>query len=438
MTNAQEQKTQPDPRIQQSVEHAGSLTRGVAHWIHEHPTFTNSNPIGYTGYQFVRSALASVPYGVSMAATWLGMKNLGELGESIAKAGELSGSGWKRSFGTHMHGFATYKPAVASAMIGTSFTLYRGTSKIGKWANEHFFNKKDSEDQTIYKLQHFPEVLWGKIKEVAPAEVHSTPVAAIVLGFLVSAFDPTHIPAHLRATQANMKLAQAEGRSFQFFKDMLTHPEAKLVQHCATNTFAYSLFFEVGDRRFKDKQIERGNWEGDAGSISGGRSRSHPGLSSNGNKKLHDGEPVKIRGAHADDTLDFLTGEPSLGRFAFRRVVPTAIGITGYTAFKMRAAPMFLGHFTEGLKTMADIPTHAWREGAATSLFFMIPWVSDKYAPMYDKVVDRLEEMVSGKPVHYQPELPPKDRERIEQNQEKLLDKLKEKEKSAGDLIASR
>lgn len=437
MTSAQEQQSAVSAAPQAAQ--ASGLTRGVAHWIHQHPTITSDNLIGYTGYQFVRSAVASVPYGFSMAATWLGMKNLGELGKGMAEAGEASGSLWKAAFGKNLHGLVTYKPVLMSAMIGTSFTLYRSTSKIGKWTNEYLFNNKDTEEQTVEKLQNLPGVVWGKIKEVAPGELHSTPVAAVVLGFLVSSFDPVGVPAALRATQSNFKLAQAEGRAGQFFKDMLFHPDAKLLQQCATNTFAYSLFFEVGDRRFKDKQIEQGKWDGNPSSISGNRSRPNPGLSSS-NNQISDDEKLRVlqKGAHADDKLSFFTGEPSLGRFCFRRMVPTAIGITGYTMLKMRAAPMMLGHFTDGLKTVSDIPTHAWREGAATSLFFMIPWVSDKYAPMYDRVVDRLEEMVSGKPVQYQPDLPPEDRQRIEKNQQDLLDKVREKAKGVGDLVAGR
>ncbi len=407
-------------------------------WIHKHKDLPDSFP-GYTGYQYARSVAAGVPYGISMAATWLGMSKLAKAGEAIAKAGEAAGSPLKAGIGTHIHKFASFRPVVASAMIGTSFTLYRGTSKLGKWTKQHLFDKNDSEEQTIEKLQHYPTDLKNKFREVSPAEWSSTPVAAVVLGFMTSAFDPSKVPAELKWTSANFHKARQEGRALTLLRDVILHSEAKFLPHAAINTIAYSLFFELGDRLYKDKQIERGIWTNDPNSL-GGKGSAYPSVQKEKQEK-EDHQPdhhgAVDKPTEIDKTYGFFTNEPSIGRFMFRRVFPTALSISAYTAFKFRHAYMLLGDFPElgkdgkpALKTIRDVPKSAWREGAAVTLFFLIPWITEPWTKFYDNFFEKLEKKARGEPLDNDIPATPATKEQIEKNNEKLLDQLKDKDRA--------
>ncbi len=439
MPEAQTQKPEPNAppaKAQPQSAPAGALSQSLGAWIHEHKGITDSNPVGYTVYQFLRSAAAAAPYGVSMAATWLAFDKMGKYGGHLAETA-LKGSATE-IFGSRLKQFATTPAVRSSAMIGTSFSLYRGTSKIGKWVNDSLFNEKDSEAQTVQKLEQLPSAVWGKICEVLPAEIHSTPVAAIVLGFMVNAF---HAPPAL-----GKALESCKGKGFDhFWKEVIVNPETKFVEQAAINTMGYSLFFELGDRRFKDKQISRGMWSGQAHSI-GSKSRSSPSLTTHEeNLSAVDSKPKDLdreESEHNNDTLSALTSEPSTVRFALRRVVPTALGISAYTAFKMRGAPLILGKFTaaekgsRALEKVSDIPFHAWREGAATSLFFMIPFVTDKYVKWYDNLVNGLEEMVSGRKAPQAPVVEPENRDIIQHKHRELKDQLDQKEQGKGMAIS--
>lgn len=434
-------KTDADSKPEVSG-NAGAVSRAIGHWIHEHKDFTDKNPIGYTGYQYLRSALASVPYGLSMAGTYLGFEHLAKYGEKLAgnSMDKLSvpPGGAKANFGYRLAQFTRSPAVLASAMIGTSFSLYRGTSKIAKWVNESLFNPEDTEAQTVEKVHNLPKAIWGKIGEVAPAEINSTPVSAIVLGFLVSSFKaPKALDVAISANKA-MKGQGFAKRFDHFWKEIVRNPETRFVEQSAINTIAYSLFFELGDRRFKDKQVSRGLWSGNPHSIGSGN-KSNPSLVENplaAKDLVPDPDQEIAVHSRVNDKLAFLTSEPSVPRFFLRRVLPTAVGITAYTAFKFRGAPLVLGKFSEGLKTVKDIPTHAWREGAATSLFFMIPLVTDKYAKWYDNFVNGLEEMVSGKRTPQAPEVDEKHMEKMKHNFQELREKIDEKERKSSPAIS--
>ena len=148
--------------------------KSVGHWIHTHKNLPQSGWAGFTAYQVVRSAIASVPYGISMALTLAGLVKAEQFGKTMAE--DKSAGAFKKSFGTRLNQFATSPAVKVSALVATSFTLYRGTSKVVKWVTEYLFNPKDSEETTIAKVQDLPHETWRKIKEVAPAEVSSTPV----------------------------------------------------------------------------------------------------------------------------------------------------------------------------------------------------------------------------------------------------------------------
>jgi|GEM_PF-2407972 len=420
---------------------AGAFARSVGSWIYHHKSFTDTNPIGYTAYQFARSAAASTPYGVSMAVTWLGFDKAMQYGQALEKAA-TSGPAAK-AFGQRLAQFTAPGPVRLSAMVATSFTLYRATSKLGKWVNETLTDPDNTEAQTINKLHEMPKALWSKIGEVWPAEVNSTPISAIVLGFVLS----NYTPGKVVGTRAGMKAALAEGKGLEYFNKVVWGPGSKFLEHSAIGAIGYSLFFELGDRRYKDKQIARGLWGENPHSI-GSHSKSHPSLREEPFHNVSEAEETAAKqresDPHVKDSLSFLTSEPNLLRFTFRRVVPTAIAITGYTAFKFRGAPLFLGHLAKDeanavttLKGIKDLPIHSWREGAATSLFFMIPWVTDKYVVWYDKFVDNLEEWVSGRK-HEKPKedqiiqpvaVAAEDAKTIKKNNEELLSRLNEKDK---------
>jgi len=422
----------------------GATATAIGHWIHNHKTITDTNPVGYTVYQVIRSALACIPYGVSMATTWFGFEKAARFGTKLS---ETASSPVAKEFGYRLAQFTSSRPVRTSAMVATSFSLYRGTSKIGKWVNESLFNPKDTEEQTIKEVQQLPGAVWGKIKEVMPAELASTPVAAVVLGFVTSVFDPTKVPKEFIGSKAGMQAAMKEGKGLEYFGKVVFSRPSRFVEQAAINSIGYSLFFELGDRRFKDKQISRGLWGGDSHSI-GSQSKSSPSLLSDppidGNLKKGDtfsydfADPEErhtkapVASPHDSDKLSLLTSEPSSVRFLFRRVVPTAIAITGYTAFKFRGAPMFLGPMAEGLETVKDLPRASWREGAATTLFFMIPFVTDKYVKWYDNLVNGLEERISGKKIEdkgiHEKVLPPEDGHRVKKNYEDLRRALDEKE----------
>lgn len=380
----------------------GPIAKSVAHWIHQHPQ-AHKHGAGFVAYQFIRSAIASVPYGLSMAATLAGFTLMERKGGALAKDAT---SAFGKSFGRNMEAFAKFGPAKWSALIGTSFTFYRGTSKLGKWMTEYLFNPKDSEQRTAEKVDDlFPEAV-RKIKEIAPAEVSSTPVAAVVLGFITQAFQKpsadtlkTTINGVERSfdwTRANFKTVEGLGNKWQVMKSAIVHPNAKFVTQAAINSFGYALFFEMGDRLFKDTQIRRGVWPGEHNSIKALKAAPdefEQAVKDNNNpenqRKYADSalEPVKEKSHYS-----FFTSEPGVGRFVFRRLLPSAVGITAYTAVKMRWASMFGNNFAyESGKLAPQFMSKAWGEGAATSLFFLIPLVSEPWEKMYDNFFAKKE-----------------------------------------------
>jgi hypothetical protein len=396
--------------------------RKIGQWVHEHKDITSNNLFGYTGYQYLRSAVAAVPYGFSMAGTWLAFDKLAGVAgraEEAAKAAGRAGTAAKYS-----KMYLTSPLMRTSAMIGTSFSLYRATSKIGKWVNEYLFDPKDSLETTIDKVEHLPEELKHKMSEVYLPEFHSTLISSMVLGGVVTAANhatvslnnlgPDGKPVGEYFTQAVGETKKLLGGNYSFnqkgwshfWKEVIANPKSNFVGQAALFSLAYSLFFDHGDRRFIAKQETRGLWQGRF-SVIGDGSRANPSLLQPSFEDTpqfaQDSDDVESplgelpEGSRMGDKLSVLTSEPSALRWGLRRFLPTAVGITGYTALKFRAAPLFLGKFTEGLKNWSDVPLHAWREGAATSLFFMIPFVSDKYAPVFDKAVNTLEAKVSGR-----------------------------------------
>ncbi|MES2983717.1 MAG: hypothetical protein V4735_00840 [Pseudomonadota bacterium] len=375
----------------------GAIAKSVAHWVHQHPQ-AHKHGAGVLVYQFVRSAVAAVPYGLSMAATLAGITKMDRVGEAmVAKPGATA---MAQRVGRTLSNFAKFPPAKWGLLIGTSFTFYRGTSKLGKWMTEYLFNPKDSEARTAEKVDDLPQEAWRKIKEIAPAEVSSTPVAAVVLGFIISAFtkpsaealtvEVNGVKRSIDWTAANLKTVEGWGNKLRVMGSAIAHPSAKFIPQAAINSFGYALFFEMGDRLFKDTQIRRGVWPGEHHSIKA--LKAAPDEYEQGIKDGNENNNNKPK--YADSALQavseqrhygFFTNEPGLGRFIFRRLLPTAVGITAYTGVKMRWASMLGNHFDYGKGPLGkQFIGKALGEGAATSLFFLIPIVSEPWEKMYD------------------------------------------------------
>lgn len=462
-----------DPNPANNDKPASALTKATAHWIHGH----REAPKAFWGvpYQYLRSLIAATPYGVSMATTLAAFVWAERKGADLAKGIEKASEGTlTQKFGLRLKQFSS-APAIRTAgLVATSFTLYRGTSKLVKWMTEYLFNPKDSEEQTVEKIKDLPYEAVRKVKEISPAEWNSTPIAAVVLGFVVAIFDKTKAAFGLGKgltdeagrsldwTRANFKQAKAEGRGLKLLKDVITHPNARFLEQAATNTIGYSLFFELGDRLFKDKQIKRGVWPGEPHSTKA--LKAAPDEFAQGIKNNKDD---KQQGKYAESAMEarpdrerygFFTSEPSVARFVFRRVLPTAIGISAYTAFKFRHAYMLAGDFPFGAEvrsatnelvkagqaiTPKAVLGKAVLEGGATSLFFLIPWVAEPWERAYDKFWEKMEHRAAAKHALPKPasdHLPkpanePGERpvnEHQQKKYEELLGKLNEKERASG------
>lgn len=433
----------------------GRIAKSIAHWIHQHPE-AHKHGAGSLVYQYTRSLVASIPYGISMALVLAGFTGMARKGDHLA---EHAASGFGKSFGRNMSTFAKFGPARAAALIGTSFTFYRGTSKLGKWMTEYLFNPKDSEAYTAEKVDDLVPEAWRKIKEIAPAESSSTPISAVVLGFITSAFAApydkiknlwvnkdtgamlkegeavTEKFKNIAWTQDNFRAAKGLGK-LRLMWDVIAHPKAKFLSHAVINTFGYALFFELGDRLFKDVQIRRGVWPGEHNSI-----KALKAAPDEYEKGIHDGieaskpkfDDGAAQAAPEKHHYAFFDSEPSLGRFVFRRLLPTAAGITLYTAAKMRWAGMTFNNFDYGKAdiTLKEIGKKAVGEGLATSLFFLIPIISEPWEKIYDNFFERKEKIAQAKDHEKMAKKTKELNPHQQAMHEQVLDKLNAKEQVA-------
>lgn len=416
------------PVVHDPADEPGRFAKSVAHWIHKHPE-AHKHGAGNVVYQYLRSFAAAVPYGLSMAGVLAGLTGMQRFGTKLAE--KEGASALTKGIGRNLNGFASFQPARMSLLIGASFTLYRGTSKLGKWMTEYLFNPRDSERRTAEKVDDLPQEAWRKIKEIAPAESSSTPVSAIVLGFIVSAFNKPYNfvketftggqlvkeqkilvdvgkgaakhTINADWTRSNFLATQGWKNRLILMGKALT-PKTKFVQQAAINTFGYSLFFELGDRLFKDTQIRRGVWPGEHNSIKA--LKAAPEEYEQGiNKQTTDAanapkyEDSAAEAAPEKHHYKFFTSEPSVGRFLFRRVLPTAAGITLYTAAKMRWGTMLGNNFDYGKEpiTLKAFGLKSLGEGLATSLFFLIPIISEPWEKAYDNFFSKKEKIAQMK-----------------------------------------
>lgn len=414
-------------------------------WFHRNRWFTKE-PITYTGYQMFRSAMAAIPYGIGMATVHRGMGHLriwGEktgfdknfitpatqsnvvaafdekmaqssslkaaLAKDATKAAELTPKiealavemkaaalpGRKAMVGRNIARFAG-SPINQAFQIGASFTMFRFVGGLIKGQRDKVMNENNTPEQTNTESKNW----WQNIKDMAKtnwtAESTGTPIAALTLGFASANFKPF----------ANSSYKLNPGETYkQGFKRAVLHPEAKLIQNAAIWTVAYSIFFEAAERIFKDMQLKRGKWLGNSNSLKNVPDDPNVGgYAADGHThEFHQNEPPP------KPKLDILTGDPSICRFVFRRVLPVAVGITGYAVAKRSAylkvggimEPIThdmakAGSFSQNLKGWRG---DAWREGAATATFGVLWMATDAWGTWYDKFFAKMQDNASHKPL---------------------------------------
>lgn len=416
-------------------------------WFHRNRWFTKE-PITYTGYQFFRSTMATIPYGFAMAAVHRGMGFLRVWGEKTGLQGENSAGKSNAAAGIAAHdglmerassmeaAARSYSGEVAEGMvaqakalrseyeaaqavgrkaligrnvarfagspinqafqIAAGFTLFRFVGGLVKGQRDKVMNENNSAAETNRESKNW----WKNIKDMMKtnwmAESTGTPVAALTLGFASANFKPF----------ANNVPKLLPGETFkQGFKRAVLHPEAKLLQNAAIWTVAYSIFFEASERIFKDMQLKRGKWLGNANSLKNVPDDPNVGgYAADGHThEFHQNEPPP------KPKLDILTGDPSICRFAFRRVLPVAVGISAYAVLK-RSAYLKLGggmEFVDHAIASAGLKENtkkfigdAVREGGATAMFGSLWMATDAWGSWYDKFFAKLQDKAAHEPLN--------------------------------------
>lgn len=387
---------------------AGSTAESVGKWVHQNKWFTKE-PISFIGYQGVRAALASIPYGFGMAAVHHGMgwlnvtgQRMGYTAQGVAKAGNSA------LFGRNLSRAAS-SPLNAALQIGLAFSMFRSVGGIVKTLRDQVTDPDASEAEKIQRVHHTGHIVSDAAHRLVPAEFASVPIAAFALGFIGANFKPTE------------KYVKGPGESFGKAVKRVWSPKSNLLQNAAIWTVSYSIFFEMAERIAKDYQIKHGTWKGYPNSLA----KKPDSITGHPPGDIHinpDGSP----GVTADNNTTgvsqpkehSLGADPGIARFVFRRVVPVALGISAYAMLK-RAGYVAVGGpmtpITEDVLKGKNVKTflgNAWREGAATSMFFVLWTFTDSMGSMFDKYFG---EQVKPDPT-------------IQKNHDALLAKLNAKE----------
>lgn len=411
---------------------AGEQTE-KGNWFHRNRWFTKE-PITYTGYQMFRSAMAAIPYGIGMATVHRAMGHLriwgektglsketaasgiaaldekmaqssslkAQLAKDASKAAELTPKiealaaemkaatlpGRKALMGRNIARFAA-SPINQAFQIGASFTMFRFVGGLIKGQRDKVMNENNTAEQTNKESKNWLSNIGDMAKTNWTAESTGTPIAALTLGFASANYKPF----------ANNAPKLNAGETFkQGFQRAVAHPEAKLLQNAAIWTIAYSIFFEAAERIFKDMQLKRGKWMGNSNSLKNAPDDPNVGgYAADGHThEFHQNEPPP------KPKLDILTGDPSICRFVFRRVLPVAVGITGYAVAK-RSAYLKLGGPMEAIthdmakpgsfsRNLQGWRGDALREGGATATFGVLWMATDAWGSWYDKFFANLQE----------------------------------------------
>lgn len=441
-------------------------------WFHRNRWFTKE-PITYTGYQFFRSAMATIPYGFGMA----GMHRLMGWGRV---AGERAGltpkyhAGGVAGFDAMVEQHATLgaqktaallakdtslvqkletdiaalshkigeakvagrgaelargaarvagSPLNQALQIGLGFTMFRFVGGLVKGQRDKVMNEKNTAEDTNRETKNWAHNIKEMAKTNWTAESTGTPVAALTLGFASANFKPVGA-----AIAQKQKLANGAVETFgQAYKRAVFSPHAKIAQNAAIWTIAYSIFFEASERIFKDMQLKRGKWLGNANSLKNVPDDPNVGgYAADGHThEFHQNEPPP------KPKLDILTGDPSICRFVFRRVLPVAVGITGYAFMKrggyiLGGGPMqAVTHeaIKEGFAAnVKHFGKDAYREGLATSTFGVLWMATDAWGSWYDKFFSNLQDKAGEKHAHAHPP-----QKQLNEHQSKNMSALQEK-----------
>ncbi len=357
----------------------GALATTAGTFAYNHRNFFTHNPIGNTAYQFIRSAVASVPYGIGASAVWTA-KNMAL--QNVEK-------------GSHLESLLK-SPLLFAAQIAASFTFYRTGSFTMRRMYERVLDNDNSREDTIKEAAEIPKNFFNDFRSNLAVQASSVPWAALTLGYIAS-LGP-------KPSAAAMSEAEHAPGAILFRKD------ANWLRQAGTNTIAYGTFFEIADQLAKQFRWQRG--------IPDPTLPISKQTDERGHTVFQFDDPNKHFG--------FFTNDTGIGRLALRRMLPVAVGIGAYTGAKRLGYRYSLPpgkaetFFKEGADGAAKVfgldPNpkgtflmNAWREGAATSLFFLYPMVKDPWEHVYDEFFEKLEnkarEKESRPPMpHVQPE----------------------------------
>lgn len=399
------QTTMADNKTEEQQGVAASIGR----WIHRN-SWVTKEPVTNVAYQYVRAMFSAVPYAFAMAGVNHGYTALNtvareigftEEGLKLSAGGKITPvqldqgaqyhkSGTKATAGRMMARFAS-SPMNAVTQIAAGFTLFRFVGGIVKTIRDKVTSEHNTEADTIREVQNIPKTIVETARNNWKAESNSTPWAAITLGFANAAYQPL--------TEGLAKRDKSQSY-FKQLKGLWFNPKAKLVQNAAVFTLAYSAFFEIADRLFKDVQIREGRWPGYDNSLNKDKD---PILVSPGK-----GVDAKQNGSENNQvennvplTNPSLTQDPSLGRLLLRRVIPVGIGISAYAALKRAGylaaggtmQPVTRAVLDSGIKgNWKHFLRNSWREGAATTTFAVLWLATDTLGEKFDKYFGKKQE----------------------------------------------
>lgn len=344
----------------------GPTAKSIGQWAFRNRDFFNGNLGWFTVKQVTSSMIASFNMMCTAIPTAFGLDYLhSKAAEKVSRIGEA-----EAGFLTKMWSKTeVYKPLRAIAFVATGFTMYRGSRKIFNKLYEKLFNPTNTEAQTVAEFQHLPQSIGTAIGDVMPAEAQSTPFGAIALGGIRSLFTP-----------AGRETPHCAGGKNATWRGALVHPKSKFAEQAIIDTLGYSAFFELSDRLYKDVQLRRHQWSGMPNSI------------------------ASIKHSAMDDKAPAGDDDPSLKRLVFRRIIPTALGITTYVVLH-RASKMLTGAPTapavsDSANTLLKKFAHSFgAEWAAIGTFFIHSAIAEKYEKAYDGLLERLKDKEKPKEV---------------------------------------
>ncbi len=420
--------TAPEPKARDAASEAAPQAQAISpapetrlgNWLVRNPRFTRE-PLSYTGYQFTRSALAAIPYGIGMAlihhlmgllsikGSQIGLTEHGH--QEFTKAFDTKGfnaGGYAKAVGVldnaamhapginghigrNMTRFAN-SPMNAALQIGLAFSMFRFVGSIVKTVRDKLTDPENTPEDTKREAANW----WNTAKEAMKinwkAEAIGTFWAALTLGFISANFKQT------------TPYSKQEGEKFVDAVKRVWSKPAKLWQNGALWAISYSAFFEVDERLQKDVKLREGTWKGHSNSLVN-KPDVTVGMPPQKNEK---GELAPATEQPEKPRFAFFTHDPGLPRLIFRRVLPVAAGITAYAALKRvgyiagggQMEPITeqvaKSRFVGNLKHFAR---NSWREGFATATFGVLWMATDAWGEGYDRFFGKLQHKGNDRPL---------------------------------------